>query len=110
VLYTEVRGHKGFGLLFRLIFRSLSEPTLNRLKKEWSAEYEEWSRGSLGDDQWIYLWVDGVYCRCAAARARCAGGDGATAGSEKRLLATAEDSSASTECRDRVLRGLHCGG
>jgi len=50
----------------------LSAPTLNRLKKKWSAEYEEWLRGSLGDDQRVYLWVDGIYCWCAAARTRCA--------------------------------------
>jgi len=38
--------------------KSLSVPMLSRLKKKWSAEHEEWSRGSLRDDQWVFLWVE----------------------------------------------------
>jgi len=47
-------GHEGLAFGEKMP-ESLSALTPDRLKKEWSTEREEWSRGSLGDDQWVYL-------------------------------------------------------
>jgi len=92
--------------------RSLSAPTPNRLKKKWSAEYEEWSRGGLGDDQWVYLWVDGIYMPVRGSKDKMCllVAMGTTAGGEKCLLAIEEAASESTECWERVLRGLRLRG
>lgn len=39
----------------------LSASTVSRLKKAWADEYKKWSKRSLKDDQWVYLWADGIY-------------------------------------------------
>jgi len=58
-------------------------------KKKWSAECEEWSRGSLSDDQWVYLWLDGIYMPVRGSKnKKCLPvAMVTTAGDEKRLLA-----------------------
>jgi len=79
--------------------RSLSVTTPNRLKKKWSAEHEKWSRGSLGDGQWVCLWVDGIYMPVRGSKDKIClpVAMGTTAGGEKRLLAIEETVSESTE-------------
>jgi len=92
--------------------RSLSAATPERLKKKWSAEYEAWSQGSQGDDQWVCPWGDGIHMpvrgskdkMCLLVAMRTA------AGGEKRLMAIEEDASESAECWERVLRGLRLRG
>jgi len=82
--------------------RTLSGPTLNRQKQKWSAEHEECSRGSLDDDQWVYMWLHGIYMPvlsskdkiCLRWRWR------SLSGGEKHLLATEEAASESTECSE----------
>ncbi len=39
----------------------LSASTVSRLKKEWGDEYKTWSQKKLENENWIYLWADGVY-------------------------------------------------
>jgi putative transposase len=39
----------------------LSASTITRLLHEWQAEYHEWSKRSLKDKHYVYLWVDGVH-------------------------------------------------
>jgi transposase-like protein len=39
----------------------LSASTITRLLEGWQAEYQEWSKRSLQDRQYVYLWVDGVH-------------------------------------------------
>lgn len=39
----------------------LSASTITRLLEGWQAEYQEWSKRSLKDRQYVYLWVDGVH-------------------------------------------------
>jgi len=39
----------------------LSASTVTRLKEVWSTEYEAWSRRSLADKQYVYVWADGVH-------------------------------------------------
>ena len=39
----------------------LSANCVVRLKEQWSAEYERWSRRDLSQTQYVYLWADGIY-------------------------------------------------
>lgn len=39
----------------------LSSATVTRLVESWKGEHREWSRRSLADQQYVYLWADGVY-------------------------------------------------
>ena len=34
---------------------------MTRLLEGWQAEYQEWSKRSLKDKHYVYLWVDGVH-------------------------------------------------
>jgi transposase-like protein len=67
----------------------LSAATITRLKSVWQQEYQEWSKRSLADKRYIYVWADGVYFNI-----RLEGGRqcilvllGATADGHKELLA-----------------------
>jgi len=40
----------------------LSATTVTRLKRVWEQEYEEWSKRSLADKEYVYVWVDGIHC------------------------------------------------
>ena len=42
--------------------KGLSATTVVRLKEIWTSEHEEWSRRSLADKAYVYVWADGVYC------------------------------------------------
>ena len=39
----------------------LSPNVIVRLKEQWTAEYEEWSRRDLTGKQYVYIWADGIY-------------------------------------------------
>lgn len=39
----------------------LSASTIVRLKNVWQTEWQEWSKRSLKDTQYVYVWADGVY-------------------------------------------------
>jgi putative transposase len=43
--------------------KGLSASTVVRLKEIWTAEQEEWSKRSLAGKHYVYVWVDGVYCK-----------------------------------------------
>jgi len=38
-----------------------SATTVTRLKSVWEAEYDEWSKRSLTDKRYVYIWADGIY-------------------------------------------------
>ena len=40
--------------------RGLSANVVSRLKRVWDEEYREWCRRPL-DDEWVYLWADGIH-------------------------------------------------
>ena len=40
--------------------RGLSANVVSRLKRSWDEEYRQWRRRRL-DDEWVYLWADGLY-------------------------------------------------
>lgn len=39
----------------------LSAATICRLKEVWRLEYEQWRKRDLGDKEYVYWWVDGIY-------------------------------------------------
>jgi len=39
----------------------LSASTVARLKKVWAQEYDIWREARLDQDEWVYIWADGVY-------------------------------------------------
>ena len=41
--------------------QGLSASTVSSLKSEWANEYQDWRDTTLGNDQWVYIWVDGIY-------------------------------------------------
>lgn len=47
-----------------------SRHVVSRLKAQWLTEYESWHRCRLDRDQWVYLWVDGIYSGLHAETAR----------------------------------------
>ncbi len=41
--------------------KGLSASTVARLKQVWREEYDIWRHRRLDADQWVYIWVDGIY-------------------------------------------------
>jgi len=41
----------------------LSANVVCRLKDQWSAEYDQWSRRDLSGKQFVYVWADGIYAK-----------------------------------------------
>jgi putative transposase len=41
--------------------KGLSAATVTRLKKVWEDEYDQWSKRSLADKEYVYVWADGVH-------------------------------------------------
>ena len=41
--------------------QGLSASTIARLKQKWAAEYQAWGAKDLQQDEWVYLWADGIY-------------------------------------------------
>lgn len=39
----------------------LSASTVSRLKQVWGEDYRQWCQRRLDRDQWVYIWVDGIY-------------------------------------------------
>jgi putative transposase len=70
----------------------LSASTVTRLLEGWQAEYHEWSKRSLKDKHYVYLWVDGVHfnIRLEEDRQCILVLMGATADGKKELVAIAD--------------------
>jgi transposase-like protein len=41
--------------------KGLSAQTVSRLKMQWKEEFESWSKRSLANKKYVYVWADGVY-------------------------------------------------
>ena len=41
--------------------KALSASVVTRLLKSWQAEHEVWSRRDLSDQEYVYVWADGIY-------------------------------------------------
>ncbi len=70
----------------------LSASTVSRLLEGWQAEYQEWSKRSLADKHYVYLWVDGIHfnIRLEEDRQCILVLMGATADGRKELIAIAD--------------------
>ena len=49
--------------------RGLSANVVSRLKRSWDEEYRQWCQRQL-DDEWVYLWADGIYSGLRSERER----------------------------------------
>ena len=70
----------------------LSPTTITRLKAGWETQYQQWSRRSLEERLYVYVWADGVYfnvrLESEANRRQCILVlMGATAAGQKELIA-----------------------
>jgi putative transposase len=70
----------------------LSASTVTRLLAQWQDEYKDWSKRSLKDRQYVYLWVDGIHfnIRLEEDRQCILVVMGATADGKKELIAIAD--------------------
>jgi putative transposase len=70
----------------------LSASTITRLLEGWREEYQHWSKRSLKDKHYVYLWVDGVHfnIRLEEDRQCILVVMGATADGKKELIALAD--------------------
>jgi putative transposase len=70
----------------------LSASTVTRLLEGWQAEYHAWSKRSLANQHYVYLWVDGVHfnIRLEEDRQCILVLMGATADGKKELIAVAD--------------------
>jgi transposase-like protein len=49
----------------------LSPKTIGRLKSKWQADLEQWNRRDLNGKQYVYWWVDGIYCNVRMDERQC---------------------------------------
>lgn len=41
--------------------KGLSSSTISRLTKQWQAEFETWRKADLSENQYVYIYADGIY-------------------------------------------------
>jgi len=110
-LYLEGLSSGDFEPVFRALLGEdapLSASTMLRLKDGWKLEYERWQQRPLGDRQYAYLWLDGIYVGCGQEREKtvllCV--LGAAEDGTKELLALVEGYRESAASWQEVLRSL----
>ena len=92
--------------------KGLSASTVARLKQVWREEYDIWRHRRLDADQWVYLWVDGIYSGLRAETQRLCAlvVIGMNAHGEKHLLAIEDGIRESTQSWREVLLTLKARG
>ena len=50
--------------------KGLSASTVARLKQVWREEYAIWRQRRFDADQWVYIWIDGIYSGVRAEQQR----------------------------------------
>lgn len=50
----------------------LSATSVARLKAKWQVEYDAWKRRPLGEEEVVYLWMDGVYVKAGLEKEKAA--------------------------------------
>lgn len=90
----------------------LSASTVARLKQTWAEDYKVWCDKRLDNDQWVYIWADGVYSGLRAEDAKlCALVIiGVNKRGEKRFLAIEDGVRESTQSWREVLLSLKARG
>jgi putative transposase len=51
--------------------KGLSATTVTRLKAVWQDEYQAWSKRSLKDKHYVYVWADGVHFNIRLGESNC---------------------------------------
>jgi putative transposase len=92
--------------------KGLSASTVARLKQVWREEYVAWRHRRLDADQWVYIWVDGIYSGLRAETQRLCAlvVIGMNAHGEKQLLAMEDGMRESTQSWREVLLHLQARG
>jgi transposase-like protein len=90
----------------------LSASTVTRLVAEWQDEYKDWSKRSLADKHYVYLWADGVHfnIRLEEDRQCILVLMGATADGQKELIAIVDGYRESEESWRELLLGVKSRG
>ena len=85
----------------------LSPATVSRLKEGWEREYAQWREREWGGEEFVYLWVDGIYVNVRSGERRCLlVVVGCDARGRKRFLALEPGFRESKESWKAVLLGL----
>lgn len=93
--------------------QGFSPSTISRLKEGWQAEKKVWDKRDLSDQDYVYLWADGIHCQVRMDSNQCLLVImGATADGAKKLIALEEGYRESEQSWLEVLldlknRGLH---
>jgi len=92
--------------------RGLSASTVARLKQTWREEYTTWQQRRLDKEDWVYLWVDGIYSGLRADEHRLCAlvVIGVNRQGEKQLLAIEDGVRESTQSWREVLLQLKARG
>ena len=92
--------------------KGLSASTVARLKQIWREEYVTWRKQRLDTNQWVYIWVDGIYSGLRAEQQRLCAlvVIGMNASGEKQLLAMEDGIRESTQSWREVLLQLKARG
>lgn len=87
---------------------ALSASTMVRLKAKWQQEYDAWQTRPLGDQEVVYLWVDGIYVKAGLEKEKAAllVAVGALSDGSKVILAVEAGVRESTQSWSRLLRSL----
>ena len=88
--------------------RGLSAGTISRLKGIWEEEYNQWTKRDLSNKNYLYLWVDGIYCNVRMDRDKqcLLVIVGATVDGKKELVALEDGYRESEQSWKEVLEGL----
>ncbi len=92
--------------------KGLSASTVARLKQTWRDEYHTWRQQRLDKEEWVYIWVDGIYSGLRAEQQRLCAlvVIGVTSTGEKQLLAIEDGVRESTQSWREVLLQLKARG
>jgi transposase-like protein len=92
--------------------QGLSASTVARLKQTWREEYASWRHRRLEEDEWVYIWVDGIYSGLRAEEHRLCAlvVIGVNRQGEKQLLAIEDGVRESTQSWREVLLHLKTRG
>jgi transposase-like protein len=90
----------------------LSASSLQRLKEKWQGEYEQWKSTPIKQEEWAYLWADGIYVKAGIGKEKAAllVVIGAHQDGSKRFLALEPGYRESKESWAMVLRQLKSRG
>jgi transposase-like protein len=104
--------HSALSVLVGADAQGLSASTVARLKAQWGQEYQTWRTRRLDQDQWVYLWVDGIYSGLRAEDTKLCAlvVIGVNAQGHKQFLAIEDGVRESTQSWREVLLGLKTRG